>query len=202
MFTGIITHLGTLKKRENSHFVFAVDKSFLNQITEAASVSVNGICLTITSLTETTFTINIIPETAQRTMLGHLKEGDIVNLELPVTANALLSGHIVQGHVDGTGRIAAIKEQGNSWLFKITITDDLARYVVEKGSIAVNGISLTVIEATPTYFTVGITPFTWDHTMLHKATVGDLVNIEVDVFAKYVERIMEFQNSKNEKPKK
>jgi riboflavin synthase len=190
MFTGIITHLGKVKKRESFVFTFETDKSFCTKIETATSVSINGSCLTVTHKTDTTFTIVVVPETINRTMLGKLQEEDVVNLELPMSANDLLSGHIVQGHVDGTGRIAAIKEEGNSRIFTITITDALSRYLVEKGSVAVNGISLTVVNAASSFFTVAITPFTWEHTTLHKAKIGELVNIEVDVFAKYVERAL------------
>lgn len=130
-----------------------------------------------------------MPETAKRTMLGRLKIGDLVNLELPVSLTQLLSGHLVHGHVDGVGTIKKIQKEGNSRLLTITISRDLNKYIVEKGSIAVNGISLTVINV-GLDFTVGIIPYTWQHTMLKQTKLGDSVNIEVDILAKYLEKIL------------
>lgn len=195
MFTGIITHIGRLDRRENSTFTFKTSQSFCQRIDRSSSVAVNGVCLTVLSESgNNNFSVDIMPETARRTMLGKLKIGNLVNLELPVTAQQLLSGHIMQGHVDGVGRIKRIKKEGNGQLLTITIPKNLSKYIVKKGSIAVNGISLTVINAGSTDFTVGIIPYTWQHTMLKHSTMGDFVNIEVDIFAKYLEKLIKERN--------
>lgn len=192
MFTGIISYLATLEKKENSTFSFKTSQSFYKTIGKGSSISVNGVCLTIINKSgDHNFSVNIMPETAKRTMLGRLKIGDLVNLELPVTATQPLSGHLVQGHVDGVGRVKRIRKEGNSRLLAITISKDLDKYIVEKGSIAVNGISLTVIGVNLREFTVGIIPYTWHHTMLKHARIGDFVNIEVDILAKYIEKLLQ-----------
>jgi len=191
MFAGIVSHLGKLKKKETSHFIFEAEESFCKKLHESISVSVNGICLTIDQKpTKNTFAISVMPETLRKTMFGELKEGDEVNLELPITAETLISGHFIQGHVDGTGRLISIKEEGNSKILTIGIPEKLSNSIIEKGSIAVNGISLTVIKEATSFFTVGIVPYTWEHTMLHNAKYGDLINIELDMFVKYVEKIL------------
>ncbi len=190
MFTGIITHLGTLHNKQGNTFTFTADAFFCNRLTVGASVSVNGVCLTVVEKPEEgQFMVTIMPETAEKTAMNHLQQDELVNLELPATSETLLSGHIVQGHIDGIGEILSITPEGNSHRFEIAIPAALAKYIVEKGAIAVNGISLTVIAVTKHSFTVGIIPHTWDHTMLHQAKVGEYVNIETDVLAKYVERL-------------
>ena len=126
----------------------------------------------------------------KKTNIQYLQPGDIVNLELSVTSETLLAGHFVQGHVDGVSRILNVQEDGNSHILTLAIDQSLSKYVVNKGAIAVNGISLTVIETQNTQFTVGIIPHTWKHTMLHTVKVGDVINVEVDVLAKYVEKLI------------
>ena len=191
MFTGIISHLGKLTKVQDSVFTFSAAKTFFSFLKKGTSIAINGTCLTVTSIPRSdAFSVEIMLETLKRTMLGKLKVDDIVNLELPVTANTLLSGHIVQGHVDGIGKVENIKKEGNSRLFTIKIPSRLSKYIVEKGSIAINGISLTVICAQTSYFTVGIIPYTWKHTVLSKLQSGDLVNIETDILAKYLEKLL------------
>jgi len=194
MFTGIISCLGKFKKDKESIYTFSAPKTFCESLKKGTSIAINGVCLTVTSKSHAeSFSVEIMPETSKRTMFSKLKNDDLVNLELPVTVNTLLSGHIVQGHVDGVGTIREIKKVGNSKIFKIEFIEfpkKLGKYVVEKGSITVNGISLTVIEVGKDYFTVGIIPYTWKHTMLHKARIGNLVNIEVDILAKYLEKIL------------
>lgn len=191
MFTGIITHLAQLREKRGAQLMFTADRALVTRLFDGASVSVNGVCLTVTNVSAPdTFTLTIMPETGRKTMLGDVKKDDIVNLELPTTAQTLLSGHMVQGHVDGTGMIQAIQKDGNSYLFTIAIPKTLRKYIVDKGAISVNGISLTVIKARDNAFTVGIIPYTWTHTMLHTAQKGDRVNVEVDVIAKYVEKLL------------
>ncbi len=190
MFTGIITHIGKLEKKENNIFAFSASRDLIEKLKKSESIAVNGCCLTIENLSSEMFSVEVMPETQQKTMLGLLKHGGVVNLELPVSANSLLSGHIVQGHIDGTGVIKTIQENKNSRLLTITLPKKLHRYVVEKGSVCINGVSLTVINTGNDYFTVGIIPYTWKHTMFHILKIGEQVNIEVDILAKYVEKLL------------
>lgn len=190
MFTGIITHLGKLTKKDGAILTFAADRSFCQKIKDGTSISVNGVCLTVFKKpAKNSFSVEIMPETLNKTMLGNLKTDDLVNLELPLTPTDFISGHIVQGHVDGTAKLTSITKQGNNRLLKFSTPPKFAKYLVAKGSVAVNGISLTVIEAGKNYFTVGIIPYTWTNTMLHIIKTGDFVNIEVDILAKYLERL-------------
>lgn len=191
MFTGIITHLGKLTKKEGSIFTFTTDPVFCRKISIGTSTAVNGICLTVSKKpTDTRFSIEVMPETLDKIMLGYLKIGDLVNLELPVTLQTFLSGHLVQGHIDDVSKLLAIKISGNSHILKFSIPTNLSKYITEKGSIAMNGISLTVIESKKHYFTVGIIPHTWNDTMLNTLKIGDFVNTEVDILAKYIERLL------------
>lgn len=191
MFTGIISHLGKVRKVENSIFTFSTPKSFYKKINKGLSVAINGVCMTVMDKPSSDcFAVEAMPESLRKTMFNKLKINGSVNLELPVTSSTLLSGHLVQGHVDGIGKIEEIEREGKSRILKISIPKSLSKYIVEKGSIAVNGISLTIIEARSSYFTVGIIPYTFSHTMLSKVSVGDLVNIEVDVLAKYLEKLI------------
>lgn len=191
MFTGIITHLGKLKAKDNTLFTFAADSSFHKRVYKGLSVAVNGVCLTALKRDKTTFSVRLMPETMRKTMLNNLKMHDLVNLELPATPNSFLSGHIVQGHIDGISKLVNIKEKGNSYTLKFSISNALSKYIVEKGSIAISGISLTVTQAQKNYFTVDIIPFTWKETMLRTLKTGDFVNIEVDILAKYLESLLE-----------
>jgi riboflavin synthase len=190
MFTGIITHLGKVKEKSSTKLVITADKDLLDKVTMGMSIAVDGICLTAVSYDDTSFAIEYMPETADKTNIQTLAIGSLVNLELPATSETFLAGHIVQGHVDAVGEIMSITNEGNSRLFKIKIAKDIGNYIVEKGSITVNGISLTVIDVTDAYFTVGIIPHTWERTMLHTAKEGDIVNLEVDVLAKYLEKLL------------
>jgi riboflavin synthase len=192
MFTGIISHLGKLEAIKESHYAFSAEPSFFVKLKKGGSVSVNGICLTVIAMQgKNTFSVEVIPETLKRTMLDELRPGFFVNLELPVSPSDVFAGHIVQGHIDGKGTIASIKKEANdSWLFKIEIDKNLSKYLIEKGSVAVSGISLTIIEAGSAFFTVGIIPYTWKNTVLKYGKIGDRVNIEIDVIAKYVEKFV------------
>jgi len=190
MFTGIITHLGKLTKKDRSTFTFDSDQSFCKKINIGASVAINGVCLTVIQKSKSFFSVEVMPETLEKTILGLVKIGNLVNLELPATPTTILSGHIVQGHIDNTSKLLDMKLKGNSRMLKFSSPPALTKYIVNKGSIAVNGISLTVIEAKKNYFTVGIIPHTWNNTMLHTLKSGNLVNIEVDILAKYLERLI------------
>ena len=190
MFTGIITHLGAVKKKTDSLLTITTDKELLGHLSNGTSIAVDGICLTVITKNKDSFSINFMPETARKSNIYYLEKGCEVNLELPATAATLLSGHIVQGHVDAVGKIIALKKEDNSCIFTFSIPTLLSKYIIEKGSVSINGISLTVISITDDKFTVGIIPHTWKHTMLHAAKVGDYVNLEVDVLAKYIEKLI------------
>lgn len=189
MFTGIVTHLGMLKSQNNSSFVFQTDKSFLKEVKNGSSVAVNGACLTVVYRSVDRFKVEMMPETLKRTVFGQIKVGDVVNLELSLLANGRINGHFVLGHVDGVGEVVDIKEEGNSRVFTFRIPKELGRYIASKGSIAVNGVSLTVISVKKDTFSVGIIPYTLKNTNFGKLRIGDKVNIEVDVLARYLERM-------------
>ena len=190
MFTGIITHLGKISKKTETQLIINTSPDLLKKLSQGTSIAVDGICLTVVTKDKTSFTIDFMPETAKKTNIQFLNESSEVNLELPATADTLLSGHIVQGHVDARSKITSITKKGNSYLFAFSLPKTLNKYLVEKGSISVNGISLTVIAVTDDEFTVGIIPHTWENTMLHAAKVGDFVNLEVDALAKYIEKLI------------
>lgn len=193
MFTGIIEYIGKIKKRDGNFFEITCDGDLLSLLDSGRSVAVNGVCLTVLEKPKSDFfQVEVMPETLGKTMMDSLKSGDRVNLELPMTARNFLSGHIVQGHVDGVGVVDEIKFVGNSRIIKVKV-GNLARYMASKGSVAVNGISLTVIDAGDDFFTVGIIPFTWENTMLNSLVVSDRVNIETDIIAKYVERLINYE---------
>lgn len=189
MFTGIITYLGKISKKTNSLLKVKTELNFLSKIKKGTSVSINGICLTIINFNREYFEVDFMPETNNRTNIKYLQVDALINLELPVTPNSFLSGHIIQGHVDTVSKLTEIKVSGNSHILKFSISSSFAKYIVEKGSISINGISLTVTGAKKDYFTVGIIPYTWSHTMLHTIKLGDFVNIEVDILAKYLEKL-------------
>lgn len=198
MFTGIVTHLGKLRQKDNAQYTFAAGKSFVNKLEQGTSVSVNGVCLSVCEEpTENTFTVEIMPETSMKTMLKDLSIGDIVNLEHPMLAKDMFGGHIVQGHVDCVGTLKSITPEGNSKILKIAVPKEISKYIVAKGAICVNGISLTVIDAGKDFFTVGIIPYTWEQTMLSEVKEGEGLNIEVDVLAKYMERLIDAKKTNN-----
>lgn len=190
MFTGIITHLGKIVNKSSNQLKIKTDDDLIKKLKTSDSISINGICLTVVNVGKDNFKVDIMPETMQKTNLQNIKVSDLVNLESPATPNSFLAGHLIQGHVDGVAKLKGIIKKGNSHILNFSIPQTLSRYIVEKGSIALNGISLTVIEAGKDYFTVGIIPYTWDKTMLHTLKLGDFVNIEVDILAKYIERLI------------
>jgi riboflavin synthase len=188
MFTGLVQQLGTLTSREEGRL--AVTATLAGELAVGDSVAVNGACLTATSVTPAGFTADVMEETLRRTTLGALRPGDPVNLELPLRAADRLGGHFVQGHIDGVGTVAAVQDEGFSRLVEIEADPGLMRYVVEKGSIAVDGVSLTVASLAEGTFGVSLIPETLERTTLGRASPGDSVNLEVDVLAKYVERLV------------
>jgi riboflavin synthase len=186
MFTGIVEELGSVVAVGGGRLTVR-GPLVTSDAAYGSSIAVNGCCLTVAALDGETFTADVMVETFARTSLGALEPGSPVNLERPLRADARLGGHVVQGHVDGTGTIAAREADG---VIRIDIPDDLSRYVVEKGSVAVDGVSLTVVEAGDASFTVSLIPATLALTTLGTKGPGEPVNIEVDVLAKYVERLL------------
>ena len=203
MFTGLIEEVGVVDGIERGDLSarFTIRAS---QVTDGAglgdSITVNGACLTVVDRTPETVSFDAVYETLQKTALGALAIGDGVNLERSLAANGRFGGHIVQGHVDGTGTIASIREVDNSYYVFITASSSLMRYVVRKGSIAVDGISLTVVEADDKTFSVAIIPHTWEHTNLHTRCAGDVVNLETDIIGKYVEKLVGGDYARAETP--
>ncbi|HEX5323344.1 MAG TPA: riboflavin synthase, partial [Capsulimonadaceae bacterium] len=193
MFTGIIEEVGTVKsiERADEHARLSVSGKGIAQDTRVGdSISVNGVCLTVVQKKGNSVSFDAVYETLRKTALGHLASGDSVNLERAMPVGGRFGGHFVQGHVDATGSIASIRQVDNSFLIFIDVPRDLMRYIVRKGSIAVDGISLTVVDAEDKTFSVSIIPHTWEGTNLSGKHAGDPVNIETDVLAKYVERLV------------
>lgn len=190
MFTGIITHLGRFSKRVGYEFIFMIPQEAAKHINASSSIAIDGVCLTVKRKKNRTIYVDVMAETVKKTILGNIKPNTLVNLELPVTTKTFFSGHIVSGHIDGVSRLISFEKEEDSFILKFSISKSLSKYIAEKGSIAVNGTSLTVIEVGINYFTVGIIPYTWDKTMLHTLRMGDFVNVEVDILAKYVERLL------------
>jgi riboflavin synthase len=198
MFTGIIEELGRVreieKRGEDARIVIEA-RTVTEGSSDGDSISVNGVCLTATDVRPDSFAADVSKETLFRSTLGRLRKDSPVNLERAVTPATRLGGHIVQGHVDARGTFLGAEGHGESWTFRIAYPKEIARYLVFKGSVAVEGISLTIANLTDDYFEIAVIPKTWEVTNFSRLTPGDEVNLEVDVIAKYVERILTVQNS-------
>ena len=190
MFTGIVEEIGTVRAARPGQLAIAAQK-VLEDTTLGDSIAVNGVCLTVTALSTDSFSIDVMPETLRRTNLGALRPGDVVNLERPLAVGGRFGGHFVQGHVDGVGRVLSVTPERESLLLKFEALPEIMRYVVEKGFIAVDGVSLTVVECSSTSFGVSLVTYTLENTTLGVRRPGDTVNLEVDIIAKYVERLRE-----------
>jgi riboflavin synthase len=193
MFTGIVEEVGTLvavRRAGQAARVTVHAPRIADGVELGDSVAVNGTCLTAVSREGTNLSFDAVPETVSHTSLKTARAGDRVNLERALAAGQRMGGHFVQGHVDGTGALKSIRMHDNARILEIGIPQDLSRYLIPKGSIAVDGISLTVMDAKPDSFTVSIIPHTWDHTSLRAKHTGDLLNIETDMLAKYVEKLL------------
>ena len=188
MFTGLVQGLGTVAEAGGGRLV--VETPLTSELRQGDSVAVNGVCLTATSVNGGGFTADVMAETLRRSSLTPLGPGDEVNLELPVRAGAPLGGHMVQGHVDGVGTVESVRDEGFARIMRIACDGSLLRYVVEKGSIAVDGVSLTVTAVDNGGFEVSLIPETLERTTLGGAEAGRLVNLEADVLAKYVEKLV------------
>lgn len=203
MFTGIIEEIGTIKSI-NSNGISSQLCINANKILEDTkigdSIAVNGVCLTVTSIKLNLFTADVMAETLRRSNLGSLIPQSKVNLERAMPANGRFGGHIVSGHIDGTGTIVETKPEGNAVWIKINCSDNLLKYIIHKGSITIDGISLTVAKVTDSDFSVSIIPHTAANTTLLQKKSGDVVNLENDVVGKYIEKLLSFQKIDEQKP--
>lgn len=192
MFTGIIETLGEIKqlKKDGGNLHITVNSSITHELKIDQSVAHNGVCLTVVALHGDAYTVTAIEETLQKTNLDHLKEGDPVNLERAMILGSRLDGHLVQGHVDQTGTCIAIDQKDGSWFFTFEYEPSNNNVTIEKGSITIDGTSLTVVDSKKNLFSVAIIPYTYEHTRFNTYAIGTVVNLEFDVIGKYVSRIM------------
>ena len=188
MFTGIIETLGTVTAIESNgtNKSFQIESSITHELKIDQSVAHNGVCLTVVNINGNVYTVTAIDETLKRTNLGLLTVGDKINLERCLPANGRLDGHFVQGHVDLTAICTEVKDENGSWVFKFEYDKSSDQYTVQKGSVCVNGVSLTVVESETGMFSVAIIPYTYDHTNFNSFKVGSKVNIEFDILGKYM----------------
>jgi riboflavin synthase len=194
MFTGIVVAQGTVRRRRERNGVLQIEvdtPKLARSVEKGDSICVNGVCLTATGVRRRRFSAEVVPETLSRSTFARLQKGDNVNLELPVRLADRLGGHLVQGHVDGVGQVVRIEDDDGMYRVWIAADDDVLRYLVNKGSVTIDGVSLTIAEVGRTTFQVALIPHTLAATTLGQIAVDGRVNIEVDVLAKYVERLME-----------
>ncbi|WP_111683248.1 riboflavin synthase [Winogradskyella tangerina] len=191
MFTGIIENLGIVEKleKENGNLHLTFNSSITAELKIDQSVAHNGVCLTVVNIENDNYVVTAIQETLDKTNIGALKVGDLVNIERAMKLGDRLDGHIVQGHVDQTAECISISEEDGSWVFTFEYDKDLSNITIEKGSITVNGVSLTVVNSKINQFSVAIIPYTYEHTTFKTLNVGDKVNLEFDVIGKYVKRL-------------
>lgn len=196
MFSGIIESLGKVSdiQQKGTNLTFTIESSLAQELKVDQSVAHNGVCLTVEGIENNRYTVTAVLETLNKTTLGNWKVEDIVNLERCLSLNSLIDGHLVQGHVDVQGKIEAIDDQDGSQLVTLSYPQQFAHLLIEKGSITINGISLTAFDLTDDHtFKVTIIPYTWEHTMLHTAKSGDPVNLEFDLIGKYLSRRIELK---------
>ena len=191
MFTGIIESLGEIKliTKSDTNINFTIKSSLAGDLKIDQSLSHNGVCLTIVNVAEKTYSVTAVSETLDVTSLKNLKLGDLVNLERSMKMNGRLDGHIVQGHVDQTGICTSIKNKNGSWVFSFEFNASQKNITIEKGSITINGVSLTVINSNKNSFSVAIIPYTYENTNFHKLIKGEIVNLEFDVLGKYISKM-------------
>ncbi|MBM3157851.1 MAG: riboflavin synthase [Chloroflexi bacterium] len=188
MFTGIVEEIGTVKSLRADKLTVSASE-VLKGTKVGDSIAVNGTCLTVTALSGSTFSVDVMPETLRRTNIGSLRPGDGVNLERALAAGGRIGGHFVQGHVDGTGRVNALVPENEALLMTVTAPSEITAYLVGKGFIAVDGVSLTVVRCNATSFEVSLVAFTRENTNMGRRKPGDTVNLEVDIMAKYVQKL-------------
>ncbi len=196
MFTGIIEEVGRVQTITNNKISIQAN-TVLADTKIGNSIAVNGVCLTVTKLNEKSFDADISPETMRITALNELRSGDFVNLERAMPANGRFGGHIVSGHTDGKGRGKYIRKDSDFYTIELEIPADLSKYVVKKGSITVNGISLTVADIRENIITIAVIPHTYENTNLKYLHIGDYVNIEIDIIAKYIEKFLSTSDNKS-----
>ena len=191
MFTGIIESLGIVKSitKNESNMNFQIQSTLTNQLKVDQSISHNGVCLTVTKVNKNDYEVTAIMETIKKTNLGKLNIGNIINLERAMKIDQLLDGHIVQGHVDQTGKCIQIETQSGSWIYTFEYDNSKKNITIEKGSIAINGVSLTVLDSKTSSFSVAIIPHTYKNTNFHKIIKGEIVNLEFDVLGKYIKKM-------------
>jgi riboflavin synthase len=194
MFTGIVEEVGKVISAQSGKLVVGAAET-LKEVRLGDSISVNGACLTVTAFTSDSFSVDVMAETLRRTNLGLLKVGDKVNLERSLALGGRLGGHLVQGHVDGTGKVASVAREDGAMLVRFEASPEVMRYVVEKGFIAVDGVSLTVVSRDARSFPVSLVEYSRKHTTLGSLRAGDVVNLEVDIIAKYVEQLGQAQRT-------
>jgi riboflavin synthase len=211
MFTGITEQVGEIESLEHAHnggrlrvsfrgtaapgCALENDSTIAKDTKLGESISVNGCCLTVVEFDSSHFAADLSGETLRRTNFGEKKPGHLVNLERPLAAGGRLGGHFMQGHIDGIGRVTRLVPEGDNWWLSVRVSEDLRRYVAEKGSIAIDGISLTVARWHDGIADIAIIPFTYEHTNLHAMSVNDAVNLETDILAKYVESLLKQEKS-------
>ncbi len=189
MFSGIVEEVGVVRKRDSNLVIGA--KKVLEGMKVGDSIALNGVCLTVTLVEKGNFSVDVMPETFRRTNLGSLHYGDLVNLERATALGNRLGGHLVQGHVDGVGRIISLTPEEKAIIVRISPPAELMSYIVNQGFIAVDGVSLTVIECDDSSFKVSLVPYTYNNTILGRRKPSDMVNLEVDIIAKYVEQVQQ-----------
>ena len=196
MFTGIIEDLGTIEKlqKEGGNLNLTISSSITTELKIDQSIAHNGVCLTVVDIDNEKYTVTAIRETLDKTNLGILDKGDKVNLERAMRLGDRLDGHIVQGHVDQTGTCISVIEENGSWIYTFEYGSEKDNITIEKGSITINGVSLTVVNSKLNEFSVAIIPYTYEHTTFHSIKEGDKVNLEFDVIGKYIKRLNELRN--------
>lgn len=193
MFTGIIESLGIVKNivKEGENLHVTIESNFTNELKIDQSVAHNGVCLTIVNIKDKEYTVTAIKETIEKSNFKHLKIGDVINLERAMILGARLDGHIVQGHVDQTATCTSVIEENGSWVYSFEYDTTYNNVTIEKGSITINGTSLTVVNSKKNSFSVAIIPYTYENTNFHTFKIGTVINLEFDVIGKYVARLLE-----------
>lgn len=197
MFTGIIEQLGVIKSIEKSatNTVFIISSALTNKLKVDQSIAHNGVCLTIEAINEDNYQVTAVAETSAKTNIGNWQIGDSINLERAMQFNGRMDGHLVQGHVDAVATCIDVKEMDGSWMYRFQFPEKFASLMIEKGSVAVNGTSLTAFDVTTNQFSVAIIPYTYTHTSINQLKVGDSVNIEFDMIGKYVARFVQLNSN-------
>ncbi len=200
MFTGIVEELGKIEgvsRNNNTALITITCRTVLSDAKLGDSIAVNGVCLTVTNLTTNSFTADVSPETMKVSTLNSLKSGDFVNLERAMKADGRFGGHMVSGHIDGRGKFISAQKTGEFYDIKFELNPEQAKYIVQKGSIAINGISLTIAEVNTNNIRIAVIPHTYENTNLKILNAGDFVNIEVDITAKYIEKFLSTRDNKS-----